>query len=410
MPTSNPVVRDRLADLDASIATVRTQVAMQREAADKRLAQATADGHNIAKPSTSVDKTVAEEISGLYRVADATQDRLNDLLEERHTYSRAHLGPDADAANGEARGSWLPTMGAYRAALSGNDDMSGGYLVPPHHLPFFYDALRPQVVVLAASPVIVDTMSNEVHIPKIAEPVPVSFIAENELIPEVDPILEEIILRPKKLAVMTSVSNEIVNDSNPSVRGLVGNDHLRQVAIALDNALLAGDGIDGRPLGFRNMVGSVNRELGAGDGAEPTLDDVLQAIEDLESTNATPTAIFMAPRTWFSFRRLLDADDRYQLAPDPTADHSRRLFGIPVHVSSQIAVDETTGANSDTSWFAVVDMNQVVLARRQDIRLEMTDAFRFNRDQTSIRTTSRWDIAPINPTAVHITTGVRPAA
>jgi hypothetical protein len=44
-----------------------------------------------------------------------------------------------------------------------------------------------------------------------------------------------------------------------------------------------------------------------------------------------------------------DLQERLQLQPDPTQDASRRLFGLPVFVTSQIAINETYGPNNDTS-------------------------------------------------------------
>lgn len=72
----------------------------------------------------------------------------------------------------------------------------------------------------------------------------------------------------------------------------------------------------------------------------------------------------MHPRTWATFRKLDDQQDRLQLTPNPSLEAARRLFGLPVFVSSQISITETFGNNSDTSYIIVADMSQVIAGFR----------------------------------------------
>ena len=81
--------------------------------------------------------------------------------------------------------------------------------------------------------------------------------------------------------------------------------------------------------------------------------DILDTIDRFERGNASPSAIFMHPRTWATFRKLDGLQDRLQLQPDPTRDAARRLFGLPVLVSSQISITKhsaRTTTRVSSSW------------------------------------------------------------
>ena len=80
---------------------------------------------------------------------------------------------------------------------------------------------------------------------------------------------------------------------------------------------------------------------------------------------------------------------RLQLQPDPTKDASRRLFGLPVFVSSQIAINETYGNNNDTSYIIVADMSQVVVGVRTQNTV-LYDPFTYaSNGQIQVISTSR---------------------
>jgi HK97 family phage major capsid protein len=102
-----------------------------------------------------------------------------------------------------------------------------------------------------------------------------------------------------------------------------------------------------------------------------------------------------------------DLQERLQLQPDPTQDASRRLFGLPVFVSSQISITETYGNNSDTSYIVVADMSQVVLGVRTQNTV-LYDPFTYgSTGQIQVIATSRVAFNVLATEAVEIIEGVR---
>lgn len=366
------------------------------------------------------DLTSAERAA--YRAAEERVDELDDRLDHdgdaagrdaAAERARGRLGFDPRArTGGPAASTWLPSYGEYRLAeqraLGEGTDAAGGYVVPVEQAREFLDRLRPQTVVLSSGVTVLELASDELRVPTAGGSVVAGMFNENSPIALSDPTFEAVVLRPRKAAALTLASNELLADSTPSVRDVLARDHEAAVAALLDRQMLEGDGVAPNLRGVRNFSGITVTTLGTGDGGAVNLDDLSAAVERLESDNAQARAIWMHPRSWATLRRAKDADGRYQLQPDPTGEARRQLFGVPVHLSSQISVTETVGASTDCSWIAVADTSRVIVGRRDQIRLEMSRDFAFDADQTAIRTVSRWDIGLADAAAVELIAGVRP--
>jgi HK97 family phage major capsid protein len=189
-------------------------------------------------------------------------------------------------------------------------------------------------------------------------------------------------------------------------RRILQMDHERRIGAAIDADMLGGNGAS-RIVGFRRWNGVTVTELGAGNGATPTLGDVVDAIYRLAADNAKASAIFMHPRVWNTLRKLQDAQQRYQLQPDPTESARQSLFGVPVFISSQIAINETVGSSSDCSYIVVADMSRVVVVRRTQLVVLYDPYTSSATDQAAILTTSRWGFGVLDEEAVEVITGVR---
>jgi HK97 family phage major capsid protein len=200
-----------------------------------------------------------------------------------------------------------------------------------------------------------------------------------------------------------------MTDSNPAIRTVVTEDHLKSVALFLDNQFLAGAGTGQNMRGIRNFAGISTTSMGT-NGASLTLDALADAAGRLEGNNGNlDTAVFfMSGRSWASIRKLKDTATRYQISPDPTKAGERSLFGVKVLISNQISNAETVGTSTDCSWIALADTSQIVVGQRQDLTVKYDESVYFASDQTAIRTTSRWDIGLLDPKGIELVTGVRP--
>lgn len=306
---------------------------------------------------------------------------------------------------------WLPSRRQYHQLIEQRAvSSSGNPFLPAGQANTFYDRLRAAAVVLRAGPQILPVEDTTLRVPGLSASVTVSAIGENTAITPSDPTFTSVTLTPRKLAALTLAANEALDDSNPGLREIVANDLVRQTATTLDLQFLEGSGTAPNMRGFRNMSGTTQATVGGANGGTPTLDDFATAVQNLETANANleRAAWFMSGRTWGTVRKIKDTQSRYQLSPDPGADASKSLFGVPVYLSSQIPTTETVGTSTDTSHVILADMSQIVVGQRKQVEVALSSDYAFNADQTAIRVLGRFDIGVLNAAAVYVMLGVRP--
>ena len=261
-------------------------------------------------------------------------------------------------------------------------------------------------VFLAAGPRIFDTDGSPVRIPKLGAATDPAWHGENELITEVTPDFDEVTLLPstmESVKTLTRYSNELARQSVVALDAALRDRLVRDVAAKLDAQLLSdtGDGIT-LPKGLFAYAG-VQEMLAVGD---LTLDDLLDAWGLALAANVDMTRLrwVIRPQQFTALRKLKDADSRYMLQPDPTADGVFRLFGAPVIVTSRIPVDAVP--TPDTTAAALVDFSQIAVARDQAPTVKILDQTYGDYDQMALRVTARYDAAPLNPEAIVVLRGI----
>jgi HK97 family phage major capsid protein len=343
---------------------------------------------------------IAKDI-GLVGVAIGTQL----ALDAEAKRNRERVFGRADDHGAQTEREWksiFPSMGEYKSQQTSTDP-SGGYLVTADAGPFF-DRLRPDSVILQAGPRIELCESDALEVPILTGSTTVQRTSENGDITASSVTFGKGRIPMVKYATYTIGSSEWFADAAYGPRQIIEMDHRQQLAAKLDQEFLQGNGT--ALVGLRHS-GTATSRGAAGNG--PTFDSILDALYRMEANNAKPGAIFMHPRTWNTLRKSQDAQSRYQLAPDPTQSAERRLFNIPVYLSTQISITETSdnGANTDCSYIVVADMRYVVVARRSEVQI-LYDPFSYAQsDRIALRSTTRWGLGVIHAAAVEVLTGVR---
>lgn len=259
-------------------------------------------------------------------------------------------------------------------------------------------------VFLAAGPRIFDT-AGPLRIPKAPTVQAVSFVGENEEIPELNPDFGEVELMPstmKSLKTLTRYSNELARQSVVALDAALKDRLVGDVAAAIDTQLLSASG-DGTttPKGLFAWSGTQSVAV----GGPLTLDVLLDAwgLALAANVNLAGLRWVMQPGDFVKLRKVKDSDGRYLLQPDPTADGVFRLWGAPVLVTAR--VPNTTGG-SPTGRAALLDFSQVAVARDAAPTVKVLDQLFGQYDQQAIRVTARYDAAPLNPQAVVTLTGI----
>lgn len=286
----------------------------------------------------------------------------------------------------------------------------GQWVSPPAFADFFFDRLAAESVLLAAGARVIPTDRQTLNVPRLISDAAASWVAEGATIAETDPDLDEVVATPRKLAVLTSASNELFEDSNPDLANMLGASIARSMALKLDLGFFQGSGTAPEIRGLRNASGIQTISAGT-NGGPTTIDMIADALGALNAVNAGKRrAIFMHPRTWTSYtkikeisgsnRPVLLSDQMPGMAPQPM------IYSTPVYPSSQLAANETQGTGTALSSIYVVDLDSTVVVRRRDLTVMRDSSFKFNSDQTVIRATSRFDLVLAHPEGVVRVTGV----
>jgi HK97 family phage major capsid protein len=288
----------------------------------------------------------------------------------------------------------------------------GAALAPPEYEPLVWDYLRPKSVLLAAGPRIVNTKSHSVNIPHRTAGHTTAWTAEGGTITPGDDTGASVAVTPTKLAVLQKVSKEVILDGDVDILAMVQDSMIADLATGIDVAGFYGTGASNQPTGLANTAGITSQSMGTNGAAPTNLDFIKTALGSLAAANAdlSTAAIFMAPRTWQELSELKTTTNAYLLQPDSEsiANGARySIDGVPVYVTSNIPVNETQGTSAGVSSSVfVVDMNQVVVVKREAFRLESTNDFYFDSDSVGVKAVARVGIAVPNPTAVVRIVGV----
>lgn len=257
---------------------------------------------------------------------------------------------------------------------------------------------------LAAGPRIFDTAS-PLRIPKLGGPTVVTWVGENEQIPEANPDFDEVELLPstmKSLKTLTRYSNELARQSVVALDAALKDRLVTDVAAKLDAQLFSASG-DGTttPQGLFAWAGT--QTLAVGGVLE--LDDLHDAEALALGENVEPTQLrwVMTSRELIKLRKIKATDGNYIVQPDVTAAGGYTLLGHPVIVSNR--VPDTTGG-TPTGRAALVDFSQVAVARDVAPSVKILDQTFGDYDQMAIRVVCRYDAKPLNAEAVIKLTGI----
>jgi len=254
------------------------------------------------------------------------------------------------------------------------------------------EPLETASVFLAAGPRIFDTDGSPVRVPTLAGMTAPNWHGENEQITEVDADFGEITLLPstiKSLKSLTRFSNELARQSIVSLDSVLQARMVKDIAAKLDAAFLAGDGLNGTPLGLVNYAGVQTVA-----SAPTTLDPLVDAWGALLGSGANTGAAkwLMNPADFVTLRKIKQStgSNGYVLTPDPTQDGVFRLFGSSVAVSGHIPAGTAV----------LADFSQIAVARDQAPSVKILDQTFGDFDQMAIRVTARYDAAALNPEAI----------
>jgi HK97 family phage major capsid protein len=276
-------------------------------------------------------------------------------------------------------------------------------IAPPELATFLWDRLRPMSIALASGLRIIETDRESITWPRLTADVDPTWTAETVQIPAGDPGFADMTATPKKLAHRVEMSNEVVDDSDPSAVDVV-NAHLATVlSLKLDTAIFEANPATtpNSIRGLRWTPGVQQVDMGADGAALGDYDVFIEAVGMLRAANVPGPYAIAAHPSVLTALELLKEEATSNLQLGQPADMP------PFFVSSALSTTETKGINADTRSAYVYAPAQVVLVRRKDAEIELDRSRLFDRDMSEMRAKLRADLLVPNPESVVRVVGIR---
>lgn len=223
----------------------------------------------------------------------------------------------------------------------------------------------------------VSISGEQFRIPIVTEDPTAAWTAEGAEITPDDATLDEIAVKPSKVAGLTIISRELADDSSPAAAQVVGQGLARDIAKRVDQAFF-GDLAAPAPAGLGSLTGVVEVDAGA---AWANADPFAAAISLAEQEGATLTAFVANPDDALALAQLKEGtgSNKPLLQPDPTMPTRRTVQGVPLYVSPAVTAGGVWG----------YDRQFVATVLREGTRLDIDRSAYFSSDRVGIRATMR---------------------
>jgi HK97 family phage major capsid protein len=259
----------------------------------------------------------------------------------------------------------------------------GGFghgITPEQWAAFVLEHLSAQSVVLASGATRIDTPNRVCHVPRIKTDGTAAWWSEMEVISTTEPTGDELVLTPKKVAALATLSDEVIADSSPSVLDAVGTSMTRAVALQADAGILTGAG-GKAPTGVYGQAGNhiVSPAI--------TIDSLIEAAGKVAAVGGQARAVYLNPADHTKLMLEKDAQKRPLLTPDYSGGPSSTIYGL--------ALWHTPAITAGTAL--VADPTQIVVAVRQDASVAVSADVSFTSDASVARVIARLDCGVNDP-------------
>lgn len=225
-------------------------------------------------------------------------------------------------------------------------------------------------------------------------------VAEGATKPEITFQTNKIILPMLKMACHIAITWESIADTGgdgglQNWFGYVQGELFKEVMDYENNQLLNGVGGTGALQGFFSTPGILHHDASTDTGTGVTnLDSFEISIQHMRSgaALAEPNLCIMSPTTWSTLRRTKNSLYNFMVAPDPTQDEAKRLWGLDVLTTIQCPAG--AALLIDTTKFGFATIREALVMR---VGYDSGD---FTANMQRIVVEQRLNLAVVRPLAV----------
>lgn len=283
------------------------------------------------------------------------------------------------------------TPSSVRAALTGDQNHLGGFMVPEQLFGGLIDLARAKSVLAAAGMRTLLMSSDSLLIPTVESDVTPALRGENDAISQSDPTFGAIRMVAKNAGVMTRVSRELAEDAPELLSEQLGMLLVKAMVTTMDQWGLNGTGgTQPEGLYLASGIGST--------GSIGTVDwnDIADAATAIRKLNHEPTSVILSPTRYA------------QLFNSTTGDGINSAKGwldIPPTLRGMSFLQTTN--NPDTKAL-IGDFSRYAMGLRTAPLVEATNSGgdAFETHSILVKITCRFDFAPLDASAFHSLTGL----
>lgn len=224
----------------------------------------------------------------------------------------------------QARGILVPTALFNETRAAQTTTTAAGIVPEDFRADQFVGLLRNSMVVRSLGARVLPNLRGDVVIPRQATSSTAQWLAEGDSLTDSGMTFNNITLKPKHVGAITELSRQLLQQSNPAIESLVRDDFINVVSLAVDKALIHGDGI-------KQPKGLLNSETGTGSLSTLNWANAMKLIEWMALKNVNPNAWLTHPEVATKLRTTL----REAGLPGYLME-AGNLAGIPVAVTQQI--------------------------------------------------------------------------
>ncbi|MEV0711469.1 phage major capsid protein [Nocardia aurea] len=198
---------------------------------------------------------------------------------------------------------------------------------------------------------------------------------------------DELEITHRKVAGLTIVSRELVEDSNPQALDIVGAGLVRSIVAKVDTAFFASTTANG-PDG----IGSTTHQFVDNGAGITNTDPFAEAISKAQNVGAQITNFVAHPNTVLAMAKLkeMTGSNKPLLGPDPARPGAQTVLGVPLLVSPYVTNGDIWGI---PQMFTYTTM-------RRNTTLSISEDAYFSSDRVGVKATMRVAFGFPHPAAI----------
>ena len=326
-------------------------------------------GHVADKSAVSLEKQI--------NVIDA----INAQIESRNlTGALAEYNQEQKRNGISAKGVLIP-QSLFEKRAAQTTTTAAGIVPEDFRADQFVGLLRNAMLVKSLGARVLPSLRGDVVIPRQATTATAQWIAEGSALTDSGITFNNITLKPKHVGAITELSRQLLQQSNPSIEALVRDDFVQVVGLAIDKAMIHGNGTT-------EPEGLLTAATGTGTLATLNWTTILAVLESLALQNINPSAWLTHPKVVTKLRAAL----KTAALPGYLLENGQ-MAGLPVASTNQLA--EKAGAPAK-GRIIVGDFSEMVIGTwgSVDILANQFAEGPYSRGAVQVRILTTLDMIP----------------